>query len=168
MSSERTLDELRAGFRAARAICRRTLRGIELPAAFLPRTKRDGVYSVLALCEMIRSASATGGAELAEMMSDRLRAIGSENLDLPLLEMRSEDQHALYAAARTIARYEIPIQNFLDFAEALRSEAPRYATWPSLEKRCQAISGNVARIVASVLGLTHSDGAARAGTLGVA
>jgi len=74
----------------------------------------------------------------------------------------------LCAEAQTIGQYEVPAQYFLDLSTAARSDAPRYATWPSLQKRCEAVGGSVCKIVGCVLGFTHSEGADRAGKLGIA
>jgi phytoene synthase len=162
-----TDSALIAGNLAARRICRRAMRGIELPAAFLPRAKRDAVFAVLALCVRIRE-TACAGPQLIEILRDRLTAIESGPLDLPLPEMRSEDQHALLAAAHAIRRHQIPARDFLQFAAALQSPVTRFATWQNLQAHCDGAGGTVARIVAAVLGMTHSDGADRATKLGIA
>jgi phytoene/squalene synthetase len=76
--------------------------------------------------------------------------------------------HELIAESPTIGEHQIPAQYFLELSNTLRTDPSRYATWPSLQKRCEAVRGNVCKIVGCVLGFTHSEGADRAGKLGVA
>src|SRR5260370_41471913 len=53
--------EVRAGFRAARGICRRHCRNVFLASVFLPKRKRDAIYAVYAFCRMIEDALALPG-----------------------------------------------------------------------------------------------------------
>jgi phytoene synthase len=94
-----------------------------------------------------------------QLFRARLDDIYQNRLQLPLLEHRSETQHALHAFALTVHRYEIPQQYFLDLAEGCRMDLTisRYATWNSLERYCYHVAGVVGLMMSCVFGLTHSD-----------
>jgi phytoene synthase len=92
------------------------------------------------------------------LLRERLEEIYDGRLELPRPESRSEPQHALHAFARSVRRYEVPRQHFVDLAEALRRDqvVARYATWTSLERHCQQTAGSVALALSAVFGVTHS------------
>lgn len=92
------------------------------------------------------------------MFRDRLAEIYENKLELPVVESRSEAQHALRAFQETVHRYEIPKEYFLDLAEGCRMDlsVTRYATWASLEKYCYHVAGVVGLIMSCVFGLQHS------------
>src|SRR5205085_3217311 len=105
---------------------------------FLPRPKRDAACAVLAFCQMIREAiiadesplrsagalrahpaiisSAMASArkglddfeDRIQLLRQRLDEIREGRLELPPVESRSPQQHALHAIAFTIQRYQIP------------------------------------------------------------
>jgi phytoene/squalene synthetase len=72
--------------------------------------------------------------------------------------------------AEVVKRFEIPRTYLHDFADGLAADqkVQRYATWNALRRHCELVGGSVARMVACVLGVTHSDGAMFAGKIGVA
>ncbi|MGH7176059.1 MAG: phytoene/squalene synthase family protein, partial [Tepidisphaeraceae bacterium] len=177
-----------AAFAAARAICRRHARSFYFASAFLPRRKRDAAYAVYAFCRMIDDAidvpqdQLVGAAVRREhpvmslpqvdkscdmnslqmrldLLSDRLDEVYDDRLELPAVDARSEQQHALEAFAQTVRRYEIPKQHFLDLAEGCRMDLTvlRYQTWKDLENYCYHVAGVVGLIMCGVFGLTHSD-----------
>jgi phytoene synthase len=102
------------------------------------------------------------------LYADRLNQIYRHELELPLPQFRTQEQHALHAFERTARRYEIPQQYFLELAEGLRSDLNtlRYATWNSLEKHCRGTGGVIALVVCAVMGLTNSGAAAQAVSMG--
>jgi phytoene synthase len=102
------------------------------------------------------------------MLRDRLDEIYECRLELPAVESRSEQQHALYAFAHTVRRYDIPRQYFLDVAEGCRMDltVKRYETWTELENYCYHVAGVVGLIMSCVFGLTHSGAFAQAVTMG--
>ena len=104
------------------------------------------------------------------MFRDRLAEIYDGRLELPAVPSRSEPQHALEAFSRTVREFDIPQGYFLELAESCRAAAAvtRYATWTALEKHLDARYGSMGRIIASVLGVTHSEAHRQAGKLGVA
>jgi phytoene synthase len=162
-------------FRAAREICRRHAKSFYFASFFLPKHKRSAAYAVYAFCRMIDDAidqddaaiestgsSCCGGSSLDNrlaMFRDRLDEIFAGSLELPNLEFRSETQHALFAFSRTVERYEIPKEYFLDLAEGCRRDLTvmRYATWSTLENYCYHVAGVVGLIMSCIFGLRHSD-----------
>jgi phytoene synthase len=181
-------------FRAARDVCRRHGKDFYFASAFLPRAKRDAAHAVFAFCRMIRDAVESaagehgaaamrhrplgGGAcgsshpieQRLELFRARLNELYAGRLELPSPATRSEAQHVLHAFSQSVRRFEVPRQCFLDFAESCRADllVSRYATWGSLERYCRQGGGAAAVAVGCVLGLTHSDAAQQASTLGVA
>lgn len=104
------------------------------------------------------------------LFRDRLDEIYSGTMQFPNAEFRSQSQHILFAAARTVERFEIPKECFLDWAEHCRMDLTikRYATWNSLEKYCRCAGGAMGRMLSCIFGLRHSDGQQQAITMGVA
>jgi len=102
------------------------------------------------------------------LFRDRLDEIYSGSLELPNSEFRNETQHALFAFARTVERYEIPKEYFIDLSEGCRMDLTikRYATWNSLEKYCYNVAGVVGLIMSCVFGLRHSDAGQNAVAMG--
>jgi phytoene synthase len=102
------------------------------------------------------------------MFRDRLAEIYDGRVELPAIASRSEQQHAIEAVGRVVHEYRVPRQLFLDYADGLRADqcVRRYATWTSLEKHCNGVAGVIGVIVTGVLGVTHSDAAAPARSLG--
>jgi phytoene synthase len=92
------------------------------------------------------------------LLGERLDELYAGRLELPAPAARSEQQHVLHAFAVASARYQVPREALLDFAEACRAEltVSRYATWASLERYCRSAGGSVARAAACVLGVTNS------------
>jgi phytoene synthase len=99
-----------------------------------------------------------------------LDAIYQRKLQLPLPEFREEGQHVLASFAATVDRFSIPQEFLVDAAHGYADAAAtaRYATWRSLERSLRRSAGSVARVVASILGVRHTDAADRAAELGVA
>ena len=109
-------------------------------------------------------------ASRVAMLRQRVDDVYDGRLELPSPEARSAQQHALYAFARTVHRFEIPRQHVLDFARgcaAYRTVA-RYETWADLAEHCRTTGGAVALMMSCALGLTHSDGPRYAAALGSA
>jgi phytoene synthase len=177
-------------FAAARNICRHQAKEFFLATAFLPVAKRNAVCAVFAFARMLREAirpaqaaeegvpvpSSVGVAccstnsidQTLALLRQRLDEIYERRLELPRPEFRDESQHALEAFSRTVHRYQIAKQYFLDLAEGFRMDLTisRYATWGSLEKFCRATGGVGGLILSCILGLTHSDASRRAVQLG--
>jgi len=176
---------LMAAFAASREICRRHAKSFYFASFFLPKQKRNGAYAVYAFCRMIddaidqddasiesTTASTCGSCgELESRLSlfrHRLDEIYSGTLELPNHEFRSQTQHALFAFSRTVDRYEIPKEYFLDLAEGCRMDLTikRYATWNSLEKYCYHVAGVVGLIMSGIFGLRHTDAREQAIAMG--
>jgi len=177
---------LASAFAAARSICRRHAKSFYFASFFLPKTKRNAAYAVYAFCRMIddaidqdddaiESASSTascgscGGLEARlSLFQDRLDEIYLGKLELPNAEFRSETQHALFAFSRTVERYEIPREYFIDLAHGCRMDLTvrRYATWQSLEKYCYHVAGVVGLIMSCVFGLRNSGASEQAVAMG--
>lgn len=102
------------------------------------------------------------------MLRDRLDEIYEDRLELPAVDSRSQQQHALFAFSETVRRYEIPRQYFLDLAEGCRMDltVKRYQTWEGLETYCYHVAGVVGLIMSCVLGLTNSGAFEQAITMG--
>jgi phytoene synthase len=179
------------GFRAARQICKRHAKSFYFASFFLGQAKRNAAYAVYAFCRLTRDAinpadaraivppPATvagvgcGTSDLDQrlmLIRERLNDVYSGSLELPKPEFRSESQHALHAFARTVARYQIPKQCFLDLAEGCRADLAvrRYATWASLERHCYAGGGVLGLIASGILGVTSSAAATPAIAMGSA
>lgn len=139
----------------------------EHPAVALPRR------SPLPVIEPVRDDAPcnvdTSASRLA-MLRDRLAEIEHGRLELPSPEARSPQQHALYAFAETVRRFEMPVQPFLEFAEGCAADrtVTRYATWHELELHCRRTTGAIAVALGHALGLMHSDGPRYASALGAA
>jgi phytoene synthase len=168
-----------AGFAAARDICRQHARSFFLCSYFLPPHKRNAAYAVYAFCRMIDDAidaPADGGegcssdtlASRLEMFEQRLDEIYADRLDLPNVEFRTPQQHALHAFSLTVQEYTIPRQYFSDLAEGCRMDLTvvRYASWTALEKYCYHVAGVIGLIMSGVFGLTHSDAGKNAVMMG--
>src|SRR5437870_3464879 len=183
MADEKTIDPaLATAFRAARGICKRHAKSFYFASFFLPKYKRNAAYAVYAFCRMIddaidqddatiESTGACGCGGIEQRLSlfrDRLDEIYAGTLELPNTEFRSEAQHALFAFSRTVERYEIPREYFLDLAEGCRMDLSvrRYATWKSLEKYCYHVAGVVGLIMSCIFGLRHSDASQHAIAMG--
>lgn len=125
-------------------------------AGHLASAFKNGEASSHASCS---ACGPTGSLEArVGLLSRRLDEMYDGRLELPRLEARSDAQHAQHAFAATARRFGIPRQYFLDLAQGLRADAAvsRYATWPSLERHCRAVTGSVALATLAVLGVTHS------------
>ncbi len=114
-----------------------------------------------------------GGGEIdtrVAMFRDRLAEIYAGGLELPRVESRSDQQHALEAFSRTVKEFDLPQQYFLDLAEGCRIDATvvRYPTWGRLENYLQLSGGSIGQMIASLLGVTHSDAHRQAAKLGQA
>ena len=166
----------RVAFEAAREVCRRHARSFYFASFFLPKHKRYAAYAVYAFCRMIDDAiDVEGEAEPAqagvgacgcgtsplegriEMFRERLREIYGRGLSAPRAGT-SLELAALYAFQKTVHRYQIPQEYFLDLAEGCRMDltVKRYATWGALEKYCYHVAGVVGLIMCGVFGLTNS------------
>jgi phytoene synthase len=104
------------------------------------------------------------------LLRERVEDLYAGRLELPTPSARSEEQHVLHAFAVASARYQVPRQDVLDFAEGCRGglTVRRYATWRSLEAHCRLAGGAAARAALCVLGVTHSGAAEYAAKAGVA
>lgn len=114
-----------------------------------------------------------GGGEIdtrIAMFRDRLVEIYAGGLELPMVKSRSEQQHALEAFSRTVKEFDLPQQCFFDLAEGCRidSTVVRYPTWSRLENYLQLTGGSIGQMIASLLGVTHSDAHRQAAQLGQA
>lgn len=172
----------RAAFAAARAMCRREGGAAYLPSFFLPPVKRDGVYALWAFARLIEQAvvaeetagdCASGtcgsGSRVAPLLKSRIDAMyDAPNIELPLPQFRDASQWVMVAAIDTIRRFEIPRRLWHDLVDGLAAgnALQRVATWRSLDAHLAATGGNIARIVAAVLGATHSDAGDFAGAIG--
>jgi phytoene synthase len=122
----------------------------------------------------VESASSRCSTDSADgrlaMVHDRLDELYAGTVELPLPEFREPTQHVLHAIGVVVRRYGIPREYFLDLATGCLADVrvARYATWASLEKYCRQTGGAVARVVAGVLGMTHSDAGRQAEQLGIA
>lgn len=94
-----------------------------------------------------------------ELLRDRLDEIYGDRLELPAVESRSPQQHALAAFAHTARAFEIDKQYFLDFAAGCQMDltVKRYPDWPALENYCDHSGGVVGLMMSCILGLQHSD-----------
>jgi len=158
---------------SVRDIRRREDRGIYALSFFLPPVKREAAYAVLAFRRLIHSAidnSDQPGDSVdlrLDLFRDRLEEIYAGRLELPERPFRDEAQHTLAAIAAVVRQFEIPKQHFLDLAEARRMEltVSRYATWNALQQYLDRAAGSIARVMAGVLGVRHSEAAERLATL---
>jgi phytoene/squalene synthetase len=93
------------------------------------------------------------------LLRERVEEIYEDRVELPAVEARSEQQHALAAFAQTVRRFEIPRRWLLEFVEGCRAglTARRYRSWDELHVHCSRVSGTVAMMMSCVLGATHSD-----------
>jgi phytoene synthase len=105
-----------------------------------------------------------------EMFRQRLDEVYEGRLELPAVEARSPQQHALHAFADTVRHFEIPRRHFADLAEGRAADVTttRYTTWSELERHCRQTDGAVALILSCILGVTNSDVERRAAALGSA
>jgi phytoene synthase len=167
---------LAAAFRASRAICKQNAKSFYFASFFLPQRKRYAAYAVYAFCRMIddaidlddASVESSGGtscgscggvdARLA-LFRDRLDEVYAGTLELPDPAFRSLTQHVLFAFSKTVERYEIPREYFLDLAEGCRMDltVKRYATWASLQKYCYHVAGVVGLIMSGIFGVRSSE-----------
>jgi phytoene synthase len=179
------------GFRAARQICKRHAKSLYFASFFLSPAKRRAVHAAYAFCRMVGEVVCPGGTLAAEaasppttvseaccgaseldqtvgLLRERLDDVYQGRLELPKPEFRSESQHALYAFARTVARYQIPQQYVLDLIDGYRADRTvrRYATWARLEQHCDHTGGVLGLIASAVLGVTSSAAPSHAVAMG--
>jgi phytoene synthase len=160
------------------AFCRMTDDAIDVPAGQFVGAAVARHHPVMSLRvveppPVLSDDSCAGGDSLQmrlALLRRRLDEIYDDRLELPAVEARSEQQHALHAFARTVREYEIPKQHFLDLAEGFRMDRTigRYQTWRDLERCCDHVAGTVGRMMSCVLGLTHSDAHRQAAMVGIA
>ena len=179
------MNEPAHAFSAARRIFRLGVDPATFVATFfLPRAKRDALHAVGAFVHLTIDAltqatvqqpcdagcGPTHADEILTLARQRIEAVFADKLELPRPEFRDEGQWALHAAARSVQRYEIPIQPMLGLLEGLVAEPSmmRYATWRSLGEHCRRTGGNIAELVSAILGATHSDMAHYASQIGQA
>jgi phytoene synthase len=167
-------EEERLGFEAAGVITRRHWPGVYRASMLLPKDKRREICAVAAIVHMIHSAivETTEGEPAArlELLEQRVADIEQDRLELPKVEFRSEEQHALYVAARVIRKYRLPRRALLDIGQTgvMDLTVRRFATWNSLERYCRLATGSVAVLMLGVLGAQHSEAGERALELGTA
>jgi phytoene synthase len=173
--------ELVTAFAVARAMCRREATDASLPTFFLPRRKRDGVYAVWAFARLIRVATrvddaggecCSGAGGVAPLLKSRVDAMydPADTLQLPLPQFRDESQWVMLAAADAVRRFDVPRRLWHELVDGLIAfgAVERVATWRSLDAYLAATGGVAARIIAAVLGATHSDAGEFAAAVGKA
>ncbi|MEA2710485.1 MAG: 15-cis-phytoene synthase [Phycisphaerales bacterium] len=173
-------SESRAAFAAARKLCRRERGGSLLATFFLPRAKRDGVYAVWAFARLIEQAVAAeagsggeccgGESKVAPLLKSRIDAMYDAPIELPLPQFRDDSQWTMLATIDTVRRFDIPRRLWHELIDGLvaANGVQRFATWRSLDAHLAATGGNIGRIIAAVLGATHSDAAGFAASIGQA
>jgi len=104
------------------------------------------------------------------LIRERMDDLYARRMELPAPQGRSPEHHVLHALSLSVARFQIPPEYFLEFAEGCATEltVPRYATWGALERYCLRSGGSLAKLAACVLGVTHSDAGVTAAKAGVA
>lgn len=179
------MNEPAHAFSAARRIFRRGVDPATFVATFfLPRTRRDAVHAIGAFVHLTIDALTKGlcqqscdsgcgpthAGEILTLARERIEAVFAGRLELPRPEFRDDGQWTLHAAARSVPRYEIPIQPMLELVDGLVADASvmRYATWRSLGEHCRRTGGNIATLMTAILGATHSDTAHYASRIGQA
>jgi phytoene synthase len=162
-------------FAAVRDICKRHAKSFYFASFFLPKDKRHAAYSVYAFCRGIDDAIDVADGSRNESLEARLddfqnqlNAIYADRLDVPPLSERSHSQQAMLAFARTVQRYEIPQQHFLDLAEGCRMDLTihRYSAWDDLEKYCYHVAGVVGLVMSSIFGLRNEEARQQAIAMG--
>lgn len=179
-----------AAFAAARALVRRAAPDFHFASFFLPRPKRDAACAAAAFCHLIREAvlqsdtpqdetapagggsccSTTPAEQRVAKVRERIEQVYSGSVELPMSQFRDESQHVLHAFSLVVPRYEVLKEHLYELVEGCRADltVSRYATWASLERYCRGAGGAVARVLGSILGLTHSDAGDRMDDLGCA
>ncbi|HTL30721.1 MAG TPA: squalene/phytoene synthase family protein, partial [Tepidisphaeraceae bacterium] len=142
-------------------------------SSFLPKPKRGAVHAVAAFCLLTADAMRDNGESCAPAVSgaccgpdDALLAMFRERIDdlyagrVDRSAPASEDRMVLIAMTSTTAAHQIPRELFFEFAEGVRNDSglKRFATWESLERHIHRTYGALCRIIACVLGVSHSDG----------
>jgi phytoene synthase len=180
-------SERRAAFASARARCRRdggsASGGAFLASFFLPRHRRDGVHAVWAFARLIEQAvrsdepagdcgsggACGGGSAVAALLKSRVDAMYDvPRGELPLPQFRDQSQWVMLATVTTNRRFDVPRglwHGLIDGLVAFNG-VERVATWRSLDAHLASTGGNVGRLVAAVLGATHSDAASYAAAIG--
>lgn len=156
----------RKEFDAARAICRRHARSFYFSSFLLPADKRRAAYAVYAFCRLLDDAVDGAGDDRAAAeagivaFEKALAAAYDSAKDLAGPVGREEESSlALRAFARTVRRYAIPRQYFLDLADGCRMDltVSRYATWADLERYCYHVAGVVGLIMSCIFGPIEDD-----------
>lgn len=103
-----------------------------------------------------------------DMLRDRLDEIYDDRLELPGVEARSPQQHALLAFSHAVQQFDIPRQYLLDLAEGCRMDQTirRYESLNDLERYLRHSGGAMGLLLSCVLGLTHSGAFEQAIALG--
>jgi len=162
-------------------MCRResgsAVSGAYLASFFLPRAKRDGVYAAWAFARLIQQGVAadggsgdccSGAGTIAPLLKSRIDAMYDSPHGLPLPQFRDPSQWTLIAVADTVRRFDIPRSLWHDFIDGLVTFAgvQRIATWRTLDSHLAATGGNIGRIIAAVLGASHSEAGNFAAAIG--
>ena len=176
-------EESRAAYAAARDACRREqgIGGAYLTAFFLPKHKREAVYAVWAFARLIRTATGaddaggeccSGAGGVAPLLKSRVDAMydPAGPPQLPLPQFRDESQWVMLAARDAVRRFDVPRRLWHELIDGLIAfgGVARVATWRSLEAHLAMTGGVAGRIVAAVLGATHSDAGEFAASVGKA
>lgn len=157
-------------FGAAGKLCRTRAPHVHFATSFLPKRKRDAVRTLVAFCFLTSDALRTDACDpavsgaccgpddsLLAMYRSRIEEIYSGKIDRspPV----SQDRMVLIAMESVVSSYELPIELLNEFGEGARSDGRllRYATWSSLERQIHRTYGAMCRMIACVLGVSHSD-----------
>lgn len=178
MSAHATITH-ESDFAGAIAACRRRDPVVLQIGYFLPKQKTQAIAAIVSCSRLIRDAISVpekegdccgGSAGVVEVVRTQIERVFSGELELPNPESRDESQHVLAAFAQTARDFDIPRELAIDFVDGCREDLStvRYATWNSLQKHCDRVGGNVAAMIAGVLGGTHSDVRRQAMDLGAA
>jgi phytoene synthase len=136
---------------------------------FLPKEKRAAIETVAAFAEMLRAVVAceparavvagSCGSDVVPLVRSRIDDVYAGAIELPRAEFRDDAQRTLAAVMDVVRHFEIPRQRWTDLLDGLVADASvrRYATWRAVERHCAQVGGNIAAIVAAVLGVTSSD-----------
>jgi phytoene/squalene synthetase len=170
-------------FSASAKVCRARAPQHYFATSFLPKRKRDAVRAIIAFCALTADAlrgdpsscdPAMSGAccgpddSLLAMYRTRVEEIYCGKVDrMPPI---SQDRLVLIATELVVSSYNVPADLLYEFGEGVRNDVRvrRYATWASLERQIHRTYGALSRMIACVLGVSHSDGQRFANELGSA
>jgi 15-cis-phytoene synthase len=158
-------NDLRAGFKQARAITKKFAKTFYFASRFLPKEKRLAAYTVYAICRLSDETVDNNAAQNSEAALAKLEhTITQAYSDEPLSETLT------LAFRATLRKFSIPKEYFDELLQGMRMDLrkTRYATFEELYAYCYKVAGVVGLIMLHIFGFKNAEAKQHAIELGIA